>query len=350
MQSLIEVTVGSDGDSESHWEDWEEVYPTIANLILSLDILCSVISIIGCIGNVLTMVIISKWKDISSGAAFMYSLALTDLLAVFYDGILDELLPLFGWTLSSLSDVICALCKYFSWTTTLTSYYVTLLFSLDKCLAVLFPFKYREYGKPKACVIGTLLAYFLLGGWSTQTFFVYRIHPVTETCRPVKFDVITREFFFDIRVQIGNFINGIIPIGGVILFTVITIVKLRFTGLKRSGNVNKPATGGKRDAEITRQMIVVSILFAALCLGFTLCVQAKGRIEVETMADERNSALLNAFQSNFLALTNSVNFFVYLLLGQKFRRDFLYLIRGISISYNTKVAATKSAGDPSRQG
>ena len=74
---------------------WEEVYPSIALFVMGMDIWNTVLSVIGCIGNIFVLLIISRWKLMSSGAAFMYSLALTDFLSLFWDGIIDEVKKLY---------------------------------------------------------------------------------------------------------------------------------------------------------------------------------------------------------------------------------------------------------------
>ena len=139
---------------------WTEFYPNMVPVNFALDIVVSIIAFFGCIGNVFTMTIISKWNNISSGAAFMLTLALTDFMSVLYDGIIDMFLNLLGITVKSLNDYMCAFWTFFSWTTTFSSYYITVLFSLDKCLAVWFPFKAIDNLKFNAQL--KLIAVFLL--------------------------------------------------------------------------------------------------------------------------------------------------------------------------------------------
>ncbi|XP_063712421.1 cysteinyl leukotriene receptor 1-like [Symsagittifera roscoffensis] len=159
-------------------ESWEDAYPDAALFVFAMKILCSTISLFGCVGNVFTMVVISTWDRISSGAGFMWALALTDLLSVFYDGILDTLLSLFDISVASLGgDVMCASFKFFSWITTTCSYYMTVLFSLDKCIAVMFPFKYRVYGKVNLCVASTVVVYLFSAIYSIPAAVWYRVDP-----------------------------------------------------------------------------------------------------------------------------------------------------------------------------
>ena len=167
--------------------NWEDLYPSAVTAIFALDIVNSLISTLGCIGNVFTMLIIAKWDNISSGAAFMFALALTDVLAVFYDGIIDCLLMLFGFILREVNSSLCAMCTFFSWITTVASYYITACFSMDKCIAVLFPFKYRNLGTPRLATVVTIVMYVFCGSYSSTGLFVYRLGSENGYCRPVDF-------------------------------------------------------------------------------------------------------------------------------------------------------------------
>ena len=198
------VTANMTEDDEISLENWREVFPKSYHLESGLKILSAILSLFGIAGNFLTMLVISQWDNLTSGAAFMFSLALTDLLTVIYDGVIDLLLPLFGFEMTSLNDVICAIGNHFTWATTLSSYYVTVLFSLDKCLAVLFPFKYREYGKPKVCVIATTVAYVSMILWTSPALFVYRLSPIDNICR-FRSRFFFSPFFFQMSLFRGLF-------------------------------------------------------------------------------------------------------------------------------------------------
>ena len=322
----MEPSANISQEATQSWREWETIFPEIANLVLTLDVICSINGVLGCFGNLFTIIIISKWDNMSSGAAFMLSLAITDLITVFIDAILHTALPLLGVLVSAINDIVCATYTFLSWITTITSYYITVLFTFDKCVAVTFPFKYRTQGKPKIALIATILAYVALSAYCVPAIFVFRIHPATKTCRPYDFSIISREFFFETRTQIGNFLSGIIPVALVFIFTTITILKLKRQGNKHIAN-GRGNLNSQRDREITRQMIVVGISFAVFCSGFTICIFIKQRIVVQTAFDEAMRVLLESIQYNFMALANSSNFYIYMVFGKKFRACFCNLLR-----------------------
>ncbi|XP_075263965.1 uncharacterized protein LOC142355792, partial [Convolutriloba macropyga] len=315
-------------DSNVNEITWEEVYPSIALFVMGMDIWNTVLSVIGCIGNIFVLLIISQWKLMSSGAAFMYSLALTDFLSLFWDGIIDELLPLLGFVLTDVHNIICAAGKFFNFASTVASYYLTVLFGLDKCLAVVFPFKYREYGKPNVCIVATLLVYLAMVAYAFYAPFVYRLDPETGVCKPINFEIVTPFFLYDVRPYITFTFGGVVPIIGSFLVTGITVLKLRQNAKNRAqeqSSKTRPPQQSRRDAEITRQMLVVCFLFGCLALFNSAIVRINFSVDVKTLRDEAMVRVRDRFLSCSLALMNSANFFIYLIFGKKFRADFLNL-------------------------
>ena len=179
------------------------------------------------------MLIISKWKNLSSGAAFMFSLALADFQSSFFDGVIDELLPSLQLNLKLLSGRVCAVYTFISNLTTVSSFYLTALFCVDKCISVTFPFKYRECGKPKVCLIATLSVYAFLALVLSPVLFVFDLDETKNVCRVSNFEIINKFLYFKIRLPVSIVLVIIVPILTVMMCTTITAIKLRFDAKKR---------------------------------------------------------------------------------------------------------------------
>ena len=325
--AVFNQTEFSDENEETKiYQNWQEYYPTISRIVLTLDISCTTISWFGLLGNIFTMLVISKWENISSGAAFMFILAFSDFFAGVYNGIIVTADPLFGWNLSAYSDVVCSICMYFSFTSTVNTYYATILFSLDKCIAVLVPFKYRQHGKPRIAVFASLICYLLIAVWTIPALFVFRLHPVSGLCRAIYFGVISSEFFFGTRNKIGWFVNGVMPLASVFLFTAVTVGKIQHMKRKRSASMTQSS---RRDREMTRQMIIVCSLFVSFGVIFAFCVRAALNFsKIKSYEDEMKLQLFKSIIRSCQAVQNSANFYVYLIFGNKFRANFIELITG----------------------
>ena len=302
-----------------------------AEVVFWLKLSQSVISVTGCFGNLLIILIISKWKNITSGAAFMVTVAVTDFLAVFYNGIIDSAFPFLGLNLASLNDVICSFGNFFSWIFTSSSYYVTVLFSLDKCIATVVPFKYREHGKPVLSVISTLVVYFFWGLLSFPSVLIHKVDPVKLECQIMNFEIISQDFIVKIYAPVLFFLSGIIPTLSVIVLTTITIFRVRMSSARRKKaesqrQSRQTSASGRRDREMTRQMIIVGIVFSSLCLGHIGCVGVQASLG-SSAKDKARRLVIRSVQNILTALTNSVNFFVYVAFGRKFREQAMSLLR-----------------------
>ena len=260
----------------------------------------------------------------------MFTLALTDMLAAFYDGIIGGIPPLFDFHFNTINDFTCAFGGLCSRATTFAAFYMTVLFSVDKSIAVLFPFKYRQYGKPKACIIASIVLYCLSILQSLSSFFVQRKHPKFDKCLASNFDIISREIV-QLEPRIAFVSVGLLPIGIVTVLLFVTVTKIQNNARNRrkmsSGARSEQSRNqGRRDMEITRQMIVVTALFDLLLLSSTLIYLRRSYMDIQNFRDQ---AVINIFKRvakiNF-ALINSANFYLYIIFGQKFRADFRQLI------------------------
>ncbi|XP_075247700.1 uncharacterized protein LOC142340843 [Convolutriloba macropyga] len=306
--------------------EWFELYPDIFFIIFLIEIIAIFISIFGCIGNIFIILIISQWENINSGATFMLILAVFDFLSASYVSIFNLALPLLNFHIRNFNNFLCAFSAFVSSFAIYTSYYLTVLFSLDKFVAVMFPFKYREFGKAKTGIYATLSVLMIQIAWAIPNVLVFRIEPYSQTCAAIHFDILTNQFFTVIYPNVNFFINGVIPVLFVFIFTFATIVKLRIQSKKRK-NVRGNSMAGRRDSEMTRQMIVVCFLFGALCLVVTVCVQIVYEIFPRNAYDQ---AVLYFFFAVIMfcnCLINSVNFFIYMIYGKKFRANFIELFR-----------------------
>ncbi|XP_075253625.1 uncharacterized protein LOC142345131 [Convolutriloba macropyga] len=109
--------------------EWEDLYPWVEDILLSLDILSVVSAVIGVIGNIFTILVISKWNNLSSGACFMLNLACVDLVAVATDGLFGKFFRLtLDWSINNVNNFFCSGMTFVNWFTTIASYYATVLF------------------------------------------------------------------------------------------------------------------------------------------------------------------------------------------------------------------------------
>ena len=130
MNSTKNTIEGESDGQQTIFNDWPQFYPAMKKVIFGLDLFCAIVGVLGVLGNVTIMLIISKWKHTSSAATFMFFLASVDLLSVIYNGVIDKIGPLLNEKLrvSAINDFFCAGCAFWSFATASLALYATVLF------------------------------------------------------------------------------------------------------------------------------------------------------------------------------------------------------------------------------
>ncbi|XP_075254143.1 uncharacterized protein LOC142345733 [Convolutriloba macropyga] len=195
-------------------------------------------------------------------------------------------------------------------------------------MAVLFPFFYRQHGKPKLCLICIVVMYFLIFVHASPSLFMYRISS-RGSCRRFMYEVVP-ESVDQFRRDTLLYFVGIVPTVLVFTFTAITIYKIRGqkgAAKKRSNTTDKRGNGQtRRENEMTRQMVVVSLLFGFLCLAYTACTVTRLNMDKSNPKQDALRVVMISLGVLFTSLTHTVNFFAYIIFGKKFRNTFLSIL------------------------
>ena len=198
-----------------------------------MNVFSTIMSIFGCFGSAFITLIISRWENLTSAATIMLILAIFDFLSTFFVFIFILTIPLLGFNLRNINNIWCALSLFTSNFILYTSYYLTVLFSFDKFLSVMFPFKYREYGKPFISICASFFIITIQMLWALPQLFVARIDSDLELCTPTNFKIVSSRFYLEMQPVLNIFLNGLIPVFLVFVFTLATIVKLRIRDRRR---------------------------------------------------------------------------------------------------------------------
>ena len=141
----------------------------------------------------------------------MFILALTDFLAFSYDGILDMFFVDMGIDFAAMSEYGCKILKLYSWITTIVSYYIISMLSLDKCMAVWIPVTYKIWGTPKVALIASVIAYLCTFLMCIPAALVYTVVP-SGKCKPASDECLTRRQFLNYVYVLTSLIDFFIPV------------------------------------------------------------------------------------------------------------------------------------------
>ena len=223
---------------------------------------------------------------------------------------------------------MCAAYTFVSNLTSVVSFFMTALFSLDKCMATVFPFKYREIGKPKTCFIATITVYVFIALVNIPVLLVFDLDEEKSQCRVSNFRIISQSFF-EIQMPITIIVVSLMPIFIVLLCTLATAIKLHIEQRKRATRGHSgPENSSPRDrldAEITKQTMAVCIVFCVLSITTLVMFKINFDSEINSAYDEAIFNLRDRINSIFLSMVYASNFHLYLIFGKKFRADFKLL-------------------------
>ena len=316
------------------FSEWRNYHPNLAQTVTCFNVASFIVCIFGCVGSILTMIIIGNWDNLTSGATFMFTLAFTDMICAFHNGIIERGFPLFGLTLSGLNDNSCAFSYFLIFLVSYSSYYLTVFFSLDKCFAVWLPFKYRQFGKPRVCLVITVSIYIVQTLYCLPTVFAFGYKEEVAGCTPENYEIVSEKFYTAIQPEITIVVNGFLPVAVVLTSTSLTIMKIRMRGSKRRGsdlaanNKNQTTSAGRKckiNSEMIRQMIVVCLVFGVFNLAATSLIRFLFDSDIQSNRDQGIFMVVEAVVTLCISVINSGNFYLYIIFGKKFRNDFIAL-------------------------
>uniref|UniRef100_A0A0A9Z9R5 FMRFamide receptor n=1 Tax=Lygus hesperus TaxID=30085 RepID=A0A0A9Z9R5_LYGHE len=314
----------------------------------------SVLSLLGVVGNVLSIVVWTRPQLKSSSAVLLTALGFSDtfliltsfpqkLLSIlaeyttlinhrsvvlsFVDRFILPLLVVFGYPLYSIARTI--------------SIYLTMAMTLERFIAVCLPFEYQEicsYGrtcKTTAAIVIFAILFNLVTFWKTE------IHTATKPDGTIIGFYYTVTEFSGERVLIWFelFFRFLIPLAVIIICNTAICYELKMTSRTRQGITDHQ----KKEDRLT--MMLVYVVFE-----FLVCYSITAFVAIDNTLDLTPSSLWDRARmvpvENFFDLLNaSMNFVSYVTFGKPFRKT---LVSMFCIRYS-KVPQERSPVNPENQ-
>ncbi|ESN92487.1 hypothetical protein HELRODRAFT_194208 [Helobdella robusta] len=317
------------------------VSPYDTPLITALKIFTILISPIGLVGNILTIVVMRKKPFLASSACvYLPAIAIFDILTL-VTSVPNEWT---SWYNIQYPTWLCCLHRFINYSTGDISVWILVAFTMDRFIAVCFPFKKQLFCTPRKALltvfICTLLAVFKNAHVFWTRGYVESKAKCTKVSRYRTFEDTIRPYIVLVTVSLLPFFC-ILIFNGFIIHHLLKSSKTKpksFSGRRVSAAKNSLSTGeahntekesGKRDKKSFYQTtaMCLSVSFAFLVLYFPtivvqICKESKEFDKNDTFEVIRNI-------SNMLPLVNhSINFYLYCLTGVRFRNELKVLICG----------------------
>lgn len=289
-------------------------------------IVLNCVGIVGLLGNILSMIILSRPHMRSSINYLLIGLARSDTILIITSILLFGLRSIYPYTgrmfyyfYFIMPQIVPVLFPLASAAQTATSY-LTLMVSLERYVAVCHPLRARAlctYGRSKYYVIfcATIAVLFnFIRLWEVQV--VEYDSPILGVVYCARASALRRnETYITIYVHWCYLVvNEFIPFFGLTVFNVLIYLQVRKANRERQ----RLSRSEKREIGLaTMLLFVVIVFFACNCLALVINIH-------EAFYGATNDDLIVV--SNLLVtLNSSVNFIIYVIFGEKFKRIFLLL-------------------------
>ncbi|KAK3092528.1 hypothetical protein FSP39_004038 [Pinctada imbricata] len=285
-----------------------------------------VVLIVGIVGNFLTIVIMASPKfSKSTSRIYLIALALSDTTLILAQPFnLPSFIKLFGRDLKSLSDVGCKLYFIIRRSSKMTSSWFVVLLCIERFIAVWFPLKAKLICTSKVAVTSIALVYLTMISFTSSWSWASKISE-NGRCFP---DVYNKSnpaevALFGRMLKAGSSIYSIIPMILLSIFSPLIIYKVSSHSKKRlhmSTNV-QTSKAAWESSKITTMLLGIVAAYIILVLPITVLHNTAYELRLNAFAN--NAVGFEIFKkiSQFLEQLNySINFFLYVLTSQKFRR------------------------------
>ncbi|KAL8570987.1 hypothetical protein ACOMHN_037847 [Nucella lapillus] len=335
--------------------------------------LLPVVFVLGVSGNAMSCVVLLVHGMSSSTNVLLLGLTLSDLcyLVTMFTRKVSCIVSKFDYLLSrrietGLLPTVYMVHRIFG----LCTPFLTMVITMERCLAVSLPFKVQKLVTPLRMKIAVTCVFVLSAIAVSPFFFIYEVkwRPDRSTGKLVpalagtpfyyeNYDVITA---YNNIALTGLFYFG--PMGIIILCTIFIFIALRQSSKWRK----TAAKGGERSEERRMTKMLMTVVSVYICMFIPGCIVGIANQvspDFGSLGGRYNNLfnLVAAIQLFLYACNSSCNFIIYLLLSKKFYKTYLrvFLCRsevkkeqknqsqGMDTGVSTKVAVISSTNDSS---
>ena len=275
-------------------------------------------------------------NETSTTSIYLKNLAVTDLFTLSIKGVCivyvwwqiyrpDEYLT---WKVNTFS--IVTLSYYFE----KVSKHITVAVVIERIIAVTWPFRFKEICTPLRTYVVIVIIYITILAISLpvsiDTFMYFHSIEPNKNEYPMTVkegtDYLTKHLFnHDLQFLLTRIYRAIdfIPIPLIIIGNVVIVLGLRQATPVRSNSMDGRQQGKKKERQITRLCLTISITFLILCtpydmyffLWFTKVIKLTRAVQV----------VGDAFTTLY-TMNSSVNFIIYAVMNRRYRRGYLEIV------------------------
>ena len=309
------------------------------NVILAKNIVFPLQILLGVFGNVMTIIIVCRFRAASSSSAmdpYFMVLAVTDLCVVITGLFLIWIPSAMGFYIERTHGVVCKSLIFVSNAGAASSAWILVAMTTQRAVSVAWPHRVNVLCTRRRSwwIILTIVVFFCLV-YSHMLYgfgiFPSKGHACTLVSRSYEL------FFRNVWLKIDMFLYSLLPFAWLFLSNSVLVLKLR-RSVKDAGNEltttdTQQASREKNANSVTLTAIVVSLVFVVLTSPMAFYNFFTFVSPIANRTDVNNNYLafhifLNDVFYMLLYFNYSVNFYLYCLTGERFRRELREIMCG----------------------
>ena len=291
------------------------------------------IIVIGTIGNLLTFLIMLKPSmRMTSTCFYMAALAIFDTLALYFNCFTKWLAFFEGLDALKVSSAACKTINFMSYTCFDIAVWTLVAMTIERFLAVHFPFKASKYATIKNGKIVLVVLIIVFTGINLHFFWTVSLN---ERGHCAYLEEHTH-FHDEVWPWIDATLYSFLPFALLLIFNILIIYDNRRHLKRRSTLHAKRKKDGKYNSgfhyRLSAMLVTVSIVFLLLSAPNVILISIRKEYfdfseGVPDFQDVATYSLWSRTTSFCLYLNHSVNFLLYCVSGQRFRRELINLLR-----------------------
>ena len=282
---------------------------------------------IGIIGNTLSILILSRKRMRKHTSAFYFTvLAVTDLLVLNVGLLRNFLEALMEYDpIRSYSQASCKIHTFLVYFLGQFSAWVLSSVTVERFISVWFPFKARYICTRKNAAIGlVILAVFLC---SANVHFFWTRGLSTLGNDTVKVYCIYLEEYYYFTKVIWDILDSLlityIPCACMVVLNILIIIKLkRFRRRNKCGFIFAPDCNSARVNSMTAMLLTVTFTFVLLMTPLTLYLIGQNYWWEYQHYHDSSFRIYWAAAHQLMYMNNAINFLLYYVSGNRFRKEF----------------------------
>ena len=316
---------GHGGEYGGKYASIMELFRILTDLWLWL---CPIFLILGIGGNLLSVAVLSRpTLRKSATSVFLIALAVADTLFLLTGLMRHWLVYLIGTDVRDINESSCKIHVMLTYVARYMSRWILVFVSIERFIAVLFPTHHKTlFSRTKALIIVMIMSVFFF--LVCLQMYVMFGRDTNGTCGTLSaYD----DYWLGVWQQIDMVIGSLLPFIIMIGATVSIVVKLFLI---------KSPDGSNKVTSLTIPLMAVNLVFLITTMPQGI-VYAMGK---SFYMNSLSVVGIVHFTTGMLVYVNSsVNFYLYVLTGRRFRLAFIALFRrGVQVGTSTDVSTTRN--------